>query len=265
MSRDVPSGPITILFSDVVDSTALTSALGDDASRRLFREHDSAIRAALAEHGGHEVKTMGDGFMAWFASVSDGVACAQSIQSRMATLSRLNDHDITVRIGLNVGEPIREDDDLHGTAVIVAARVAALAHAGEVLVTDVVRALLAGKQFGFAEHGAFELKGIPDKMHVHRLLAEGEDAAPGRSIGLPARATVAGFTAGTVLGGAGVASAMGMPLQDGSAPEDGSNLLPETDVFEDDGDDTFSADALDSEFDEEALEDADESFVLDLD
>jgi class 3 adenylate cyclase/pimeloyl-ACP methyl ester carboxylesterase len=156
-------GFATILFTDVEGSTALTDRLGDAASRELLREHDRVTREALRAHGGSEVKTMGDGFMASFGSATRALECAIAIQN-----AAVND-SIRVRCGLNAGEPIAEDDDLFGTAVIVAARIAAQAQGGEILVSDVVRQLVAGKGFLFNDRGEHALKGFEDPVRVFEV------------------------------------------------------------------------------------------------
>jgi class 3 adenylate cyclase len=165
-------GFATILFTDVEGSTALTDHLGDKAARDVMREHEHTTREALNAHGGSEVKTMGDGFMASFGSATRAMECAIAIQ-------RAFDHQgqgiapdkpaVRVRIGLNAGEPIAEDDDLFGTAVIVAARIAAKAQGGEILVSDVVRQLVAGKGFLFNDRGAFPLKGFEEPVRVYEV------------------------------------------------------------------------------------------------
>ena len=159
----------TLLFTDVEGSTALTQRLGDAAAREVLREHERITRVALKAHGGSEVKTMGDGFMASFGSATKALECAIAIQQAFGDRER---GGIRVRIGLNAGEPIAEDDpegrgDLHGTAVIVAARIAALAQGGEVLVSDVVRQLVAGKGFLFSDRGDHALKGFEDPVRVY--------------------------------------------------------------------------------------------------
>jgi len=180
----------TILFTDVEGSTALTDRLGDAAARDVLREHERITREALKAHGGSEVKTMGDGFMASFGSATKALECAIAIQKAFGGpgtnvgAEQLRDavpasHDegtvaqplrpetpIRVRIGLNVGEPIAESGDLFGTAVIVAARVAAQATGGEILVSDVVRQLVAGKGFLFNDRGEHALKGFEDPVRV---------------------------------------------------------------------------------------------------
>ena len=163
-----PGSLQTILFTDVEGSTALTDRLGDAAARDVLREHERITREALKAHGGSEVKTMGDGFMASFGSAKRALECAVAVQRAFAG------GDIRVRIGLNAGEPIAEDDpggrnDLFGTAVIVAARIAAQAQGGEILVSDVVRQLVAGKGFLFNDRGDHPLKGFEDPVRVFEV------------------------------------------------------------------------------------------------
>jgi class 3 adenylate cyclase len=154
----------TILFTDVEGSTALTDRIGDAGSRNVMREHERITRDALSAHGGSEIKTMGDGFMASFSSASKALECAVAIQR--AT----HDHEaIRIRIGLNAGEPIAEGNDLFGTAVNVAARIAAEAKAGEILVSNVVRELVAGKGFLFADRGETALRGFEDPVRIYEV------------------------------------------------------------------------------------------------
>jgi class 3 adenylate cyclase len=160
-------GFATILFTDVEGSTALTDRLGDIAARELLREHERITREILRAHGGAEIKTMGDGFMASFGSATKARECAIAIQ--MSHETGTESQSIRVRCGLNAGEPIAEDDDLFGTAVIVAARIAAQAHGGEILVSDVVRQLVAGKGFLFNDRGEHALKGFEDPVRVFEV------------------------------------------------------------------------------------------------
>ena len=164
----------TILFSDVEGSTPLTERLGDAKARELLKEHERIVRQALKDHGGSEVKTMGDGFMASFSSATKALACAIAIQSAFAERNESAEEPIRVRIGLNAGEPIAEDDpdgrgDLFGTAVNLAARIAAKADAGEILVADVVRQLVAGKGFLFNDRGDTEIRGFEGPVRVFEV------------------------------------------------------------------------------------------------
>jgi len=160
----------TILFTDVEGSTALTQRLGDAKARELLREHERMVRDALKAHGGSEVKTMGDGFMASFSSATKALECAIAMQRAFAEHNEGAEEPIMVRIGLNAGEPIAEDDDLFGTAVNRAARITATAKGGEILVANVVRELAEGKDFLFADRGEASLKGLDEPVRLFEVL-----------------------------------------------------------------------------------------------
>jgi class 3 adenylate cyclase/pimeloyl-ACP methyl ester carboxylesterase len=155
-----------ILFTDVEGSTALTQRLGDAKAREIFREHERIVREALKAHGGSEVKTMGDGFMASFGSVTKAVECAIGLQKAFADREG---EPLSVRVGLNAGEPIQEEGDLFGATVILASRIAAKAEGGEILVSDNVRSLCSGKGFLFADRGEFVAKGFEAPVQVYEV------------------------------------------------------------------------------------------------
>ncbi len=159
----------TILFTDVEGSTALTQRLGDAKARELLREHERLVREALKAHGGSEVKTMGDGFMASFSSATKALECSIAMQRAFAGHNENAEEPILVRVGLNAGEPIAEDEDLFGTAVNEAARITASAKGGEILVSDVVRQLVKGKDFLFADRGDTSLKGFDEPVRLYEL------------------------------------------------------------------------------------------------
>jgi class 3 adenylate cyclase len=162
----VPARFRTVLFTDLVGHTEMMSRLGDERGRAVLREHEAITREVLKAHGGAEVKTMGDGFMASFGSVTRAVECAVGLQRAFA------DHEgeaLSVRVGLNAGEPIEEDGDLFGATVILASRIAAKAEAGEVLVSDNVRSLCSGKGFLFADRGEFTAKGFDDPVRIYEV------------------------------------------------------------------------------------------------
>ncbi len=159
----------TILFTDMEGSIALTQRLGDTRARELLREHERIVREALKSHGGSEVKTMGDGFMASFSSATKALDCAIAMQRAFAEHNESAEEPIKVRVGLNAGEPIAEDDDLFGTAVNLAARICGQAEAGQILAPIVVRELAAGKQFLFADLGETELRGFEDPVRLYDL------------------------------------------------------------------------------------------------
>jgi class 3 adenylate cyclase len=163
------SGPVTILFTDIEESTALTQRLGDVRAREVFREHERITREALARHGGSEVKTMGDGFMASFGSATSALECAIWMQRMFEDHNAGNAEPIHIRIGLNAGEPIAEDRDLFGTPVIVASRIAAKPKGREILVSNVVRELVAGRGFLFNDRGDTPLRGFEDPVRVFEV------------------------------------------------------------------------------------------------
>jgi len=155
----------TILFTDIEGSTPLTQRLGDAGAQELVRAHNTAVRRALGLHAGMEIKHTGDGIMASFASASRALECAVEIQTALAARPELP----RVRIGLNTGEPIAEDGDLFGTTVQLARRICDHAEPGEVLVSDVVRQLAAGKGFLFADAGVAALKGFDEPIQSYAL------------------------------------------------------------------------------------------------
>jgi len=177
----------TVLFTDIVAHTEMMSRLGDERGREVLREHERITREVLKAHGGTEVKTMGDGFMASFGSVTRAVECAVALQrafderntsrparpevsKERADYGRLESVEpLRVRVGLNAGEPIEEDGDLFGATVILASRIAAKAEGGEILVADTVRGLCSGKGFLFADRGEFVAKGFEEPVRVYEV------------------------------------------------------------------------------------------------
>ena len=159
----------TILFTDVEGSTALTDRLGDAKARERLREHERMVREALKAHGGSEVKALGDGFMTSFSSATKALECAIAMQRAFAEHNESAEEPILVRVGLNAGEPIAEDDDLFGTAVNLAARIAAKAEGGEILASEAVRQIVAGKKFPFSDRGETALRGFEDRVHIYQV------------------------------------------------------------------------------------------------
>ncbi|HWS45590.1 MAG TPA: adenylate/guanylate cyclase domain-containing protein [Acidimicrobiia bacterium] len=153
----------TVLFTDIVDSTRRAAELGDGAWRTVLETHDAVIRRELARYGGREVNTTGDGFVAAFESPT------QAVRSASAIVNASSGAGIDVRAGLHTGECERRGDDLAGLAVHIAARVAAAAHPGEVLVSRTVRDLVGGSELRFTDRGEHELKGIPERWQLFAL------------------------------------------------------------------------------------------------
>jgi class 3 adenylate cyclase len=163
-----------ILFTDVVGHTEMMARLGDAPGRETLREHEQITREVLRRHGGDEVKSLGDGFMASFASVAGAVECAIALQRAFeARNERTGAGDdgryIHIRIGLNAGEPIEEGGDFFGATVIMASRIAAQAGPGEILASDVVRGLCSGKGFSFVDRGENVLRGFDDPVHLYEI------------------------------------------------------------------------------------------------
>lgn len=167
------SGALTILFTDVAGSTALTQRLGDARARDVLREHERITREALKTHGGTEVKTMGDGFMASFSSAAKALECAIAMQKAFADynaqVGAQHAAPLHIRIGLNAGEPIAEERDLFGTTVQLAARICAQAEPGQILASNVVRELVAGKGFLFSDRGETALRGFEDPVRLYEV------------------------------------------------------------------------------------------------
>jgi len=160
----------TLVFTDLEGHTGMMQRLGDERGRDVLRAYDRITRDALREHGGTELKALGDGFMASFPSATRALQFAAALQRAVGAHAEAGGEPLRVRVGVNAGEPIAEGDDLFGTAVILAARVAAEAAGGQVLVADVVRQLVAGKDLIFAEHGLPVLAGFTEPVRIWELL-----------------------------------------------------------------------------------------------
>jgi class 3 adenylate cyclase len=145
----------TVLFSDIVGSTATAASLGDRRWRSLLDSHDRTVRELLRQSRGKEINTTGDGFVASFDGPARAIRCAQ------AMLEATNGLGLQLRVGLHTGECEVRGDDLGGLAVHIAARVGALASSGEVLVSGTVKDLVVGSGIEFDDRGEHELKGVP--------------------------------------------------------------------------------------------------------
>ena len=161
-SADAESDRIlaTVLFSDIVGSTAKAAELGDRAWRELLIEHHARVRRQLARFRGKEIDTVGDGFFASFDGPARAIRCAYSISEAVKELG------LEVRAGLHTGECELVDGKVGGIAVHIGARVAAEARPGEVLVSSTVKDLVAGSGITFVERGAAELKGVPGEWRL---------------------------------------------------------------------------------------------------
>lgn len=153
----------TIVFTDIVGSTARAAELGDDRWRDLLDNHDSTVRRELERFRGREVNTAGDGFVATFSSPSIALDCAEAIIAAVGLLG------IEVRVGVHAGEVEVRGEDIAGMAVHIGARVAAIAGAGEVLVSSTVREIVTGSLRKFTDHGEHTLKGVPGTWRLWAL------------------------------------------------------------------------------------------------
>jgi class 3 adenylate cyclase len=154
----------TVMFTDIVGSTQRASQMGDRAWRQLLATHHQRVRGLLARYRGREVDTAGDGFLATFDGPARAIRCAKAIAQAMQDLG------IEVRVGLHTGEIELEGDAVRGIAVHIGARVASMAGAGEVLVSNTVKDLVAGSGLTFEDRGEHELKGVPDRWHLYRVV-----------------------------------------------------------------------------------------------
>ena len=169
-SQPVPGGLVTILFTDMESSTAITQSLGDAKAQELVRAHNTMVREALAANSGSEIKHTGDGIMASFATASSALACAVAIQSAVAARAEEQPEiPLGLRIGLNAGEPVAEERDLFGASVQLARRVCDHATPGQIVISDVVRQLAMGKDFLFSDVGEVALKGFEEPVRLHEV------------------------------------------------------------------------------------------------
>jgi class 3 adenylate cyclase len=154
----------TVMFTDIVDSTSQSAAMGDQAWRAVQDGHDRIVRAQLARYRGREIRRMGDGFLATFDGPGRAVRCARAISAGVRPL------DIEIRTGLHTGEiELTTDDDVAGLAVAIGARVGALAGPSEILVSSTVKDLVAGSGLALQDRGLHALKGVPDEWRLYAV------------------------------------------------------------------------------------------------
>jgi class 3 adenylate cyclase len=159
-----------IMFTDLKDSTEMTSRLGDARALHLLRIHNSLTRNALKDFDGREVKHTGDGLMASFISISNAIRCAIAIQRAFAAHNESNpETPMYLRIGMSAGEPVEEDNDLFGTTVQLAARTCAYAEPGQILVTQIVRDQYQDEESLFSDLGEITPKGFDHAIRVYEV------------------------------------------------------------------------------------------------
>jgi len=164
-------GTVTIMFTDVEESTRLLSTRGFTASHEIMKAYETIIDEKVGQHAGRRIKGLGDGFMISFGSARHGVECALDIQQAIAEYSKQNpERKLRIRIGVNTGEVVEEAGDIFGAAVNVAARVAGKAKGGEILVSEIVRQLVGPiAEMKFEFRGRYKLKGFPDRWRLHQV------------------------------------------------------------------------------------------------
>lgn|GEM_PF-2851431 len=164
-----PSGPerkwVTVMFTDIANSTGLTEDLGDDEWSRILSSHRELVRNLFVAHSGEVVGTQGDGCLGRFPTPAEAVLCAVEVQKEIAQTREDTHFPIQVRIGIHAGEAVEDDGDLVGRVVNVAARVTAETKPGEILVTEPVADYLGG-QLRFEDRGLKELRGLTQPRHV---------------------------------------------------------------------------------------------------
>ena len=170
-STETSSSTITVLFTDIAGSTDMTQTLGDALAQQAVRAHNKIVRTALHTFNGKEIKHTGDGIMASFLAASNAAEAATDIQKGALKHTTSNPElPLHLKIGINAGEPIAEEDDLFGTTVQLAARIVDKALADQIFVSEIVRGLCEGKNFDFKPIGEFGMKGFGDKIPLHELI-----------------------------------------------------------------------------------------------
>jgi class 3 adenylate cyclase len=164
----------TVLFTDIVGSTARAEQLGDQRWRNLLEAHHTTMRRELARFRGNKVRSLGDGFLATF----DGPAPARAVRCACSIAEAVRALDIQVRSGLHTGEIEVAGDDVQGIAVHIAMRVSALAGPGEVLVSRTVKDLVAGSGLRFHERGRHSLKGLQEPLDLYAALNRRREQRP---------------------------------------------------------------------------------------
>ena len=164
-----PDGTVTMLFSDIEGSTAVTERLGDKRAQEVFGKHNELMRKQIAAHGGFEVKSMGDGFMVAYSSGRRGLQSAIAIQRELNAYNQLHpDEALRVRMGLHTGEMIKEAEDFFGKNVILAARIASQARGGQILASSLLKQIVESSQeFTFDEGRELVLKGLSGTHRVY--------------------------------------------------------------------------------------------------
>jgi adenylate cyclase len=159
-AKEENTGTIAVLFTDIAGSTAMTQQLGDSGAQQVVRAHNKVVREALSANAGREVKHTGDGIMASFNKTADAVAAAIQMQKGSMAVRKGTKLPLHLKIGINAGEPIQEDNDLFGTTVQMSARIVDKAQADEIFCSEIVRGICTGKGVQFLDRGTYAMKGF---------------------------------------------------------------------------------------------------------
>jgi len=179
-AKATAQGVVVVMFTDLVGSTKMTQELGDMGAQQVVRIHNAIVRNALAAYHGREVKHTGDGIMAVFSNAANAVASTMVIQQELAKHNGTQGSlPVKVRIGLNAGAAVQEEDDFFGTTVQLSARVCDKADAEQIFVTQSVRDLVTGHSIQFREAGNFDMKGIDKPVPVYEVVWRAELQAAG--------------------------------------------------------------------------------------
>ena len=169
--KDEKQQIITVMFTDIVGSTALTQSLGDEGAQKVVRTHNKIVRDALVAHNGKEIKHTGDGIMASFPGTSDGVQASIEIQQQAQKHTAGSPElPLRLKIGLHSGEAIAEDNDLFGTHVQLSARIVDKAGDGEIFLSETAHGICQGRGFTFANRGKFHFKGFAEPQVVYEVV-----------------------------------------------------------------------------------------------
>ena len=178
-------GVVALLFTDLVGSTSFLERLGDVAAEGVRRTYFRLLREAVSRHSGQEVKSLGDGLMVVFGSAVEAVGCAVGVQDAVERHNRRHpDAVLWVRVGLHVGEPVRDERDFFGTAVVVAQRLCDRAAGGQILASELVRGLVDPRgQYGFRPVGRLPLKGLSERIAAFEVIRAQSSPPPPRGPG----------------------------------------------------------------------------------
>jgi adenylate cyclase len=167
-----PDGIVTILFTDVEGSSELVHSLGDEGARAVLRRHDDVVRRVVAQCQGVEVEHPGDSFMVAFLTASSAIECGLTLQPALdADARERREAPVRIRVGMDTGEVIVEDDGYFGRTVFRASRIADLAAGGQVLVSETTRLIAETARFAFQDFGERSLKGLGGSHHLFEVVA----------------------------------------------------------------------------------------------